>query len=67
MYNLLNRREFECEQDQQNQMVAIEEKTHIGKGPLQNWLELKVYLLVGFLKLQLNQVEVFHHRAQSIF
>ena len=47
-------------------MVMIKEKTHIGKGPLKNGLELKVSRLVGFIRSQLNQVEVFHHQAQSI-
>ena len=45
----------------------IEEKNHTGKGPPRNGLELKVSCLVGFLQLKLNQVEVFHHQAQSIF
>ena len=67
MYTLLNRREFEKEQDQQKQMVLIKKKTCIGKGPPKNGLELKVSHLVGFIQLQINQVEVFHHQAQSIF
>ena len=45
----------------------IEEKTRIGKDPPQNGLELKMYRLVGFIQLKLNQVEVFHCQAQSIF
>ena len=68
MYTLENQREIEWEQDQQKKMEMIEEKTHIGKGPPpQNGLELKVYRLVGFLQSQLNQMEVFHCQAQSIF
>ena len=48
-------------------MMMIEEKTRTGKGPPQNGLELKVSRLVEFLQSQLNQVEIFHRQAQSIF
>ena len=48
-------------------MVLIEENTRTGKGPPQDGLELKVSRLVGFLQSKLNQVEVFHRQAQSIF
>ena len=54
MYTLKNRWEIEFQQDQQNQMETIEEKPGTGKGPPQNGLGLKVYLLVGFLQSQLN-------------
>ena len=48
-------------------METIKEKTHIGKGPPQHWLELKVYHIMVFLQSQLNQVEDFRRQAQSIF
>ena len=44
-------------------MEMIEEKTSIGKGLPQNGLELKVYQVVLFLQLQLNQEEELHRQA----